>query len=171
MVRPHALIATVGDQLYAFPVESIAEVVHMAELATTAGCPPSVEGFLNLRGSLAPVLSLRRLFGLGDTPPTLYSPLIVLRRPAAAAGDTVALRADSVVEVAPLPETSDLRTLGPTDSYNACARYTFTHGDRDVVLLAPDLLFDAREQACLSDLRRAAQSRLDGLTPQQPAAE
>jgi purine-binding chemotaxis protein CheW len=160
-----------GEQWYAFPVESIAEVVHMAELSTTAGCPPSIEGFLNLRGSLAPVLSLRRLFGLGDMPPSLYSPLIVIRdKNTDAGGDSIALRADSVLEVSPLPEKAGLRTLSASDSYNSCARYAFTHRDRDVVLLAPDLLFDAKEQACLADLRRDAQRRLDGLLLTPPAA-
>lgn len=157
-----------GEQWYAFPVESIAEVVHMAELSTTAGCPPSIEGFLNLRGSLAPVLSLRRLFGLGDAPPGLYSPLIVIH--SNNDGNSIALRADAVLEVSPLPGNTGLRALSASDSFNSCARYAFTHRDRDVVLLAPDLLFDAKEQACLADLRRDAQRRLDGLLLTPPAA-
>lgn len=167
IVRSHALIASVDGQWYALPAESIAEVVHMPALSTTAGCPPLVEGFLNLRGSLAPVVSLRRLFSLGDRSPELYSPLIVLRP---SGEGPVALRVDSVDEVVVLPETpQQMRPLGPADSYNACARYAFTQGDRDVVLLAADLLFEAKERACLADLRRDAQRRMEGLS--RPAAE
>ncbi|BDC47735.1 hypothetical protein F183_A00510 [Bryobacterales bacterium F-183] len=142
----------------------------MAELSTTAGCPPSVEGFLNLRGSLAPVVSLRRMFNLSDVPAGLYSPLIVLRGTSDRA--SIALRADAVHEVALLPEAaSDMRPLSTSDSYNGCASAAFTHEGREVVLLAPERLFDAKEQACLADLRRDAQRRLAGLATSAPAGE
>ena len=51
----------------------------MASLFRPPTIPSLLEGFLNLRGTAVPVLSLGRLFGLHERPLELHTPLVILR--------------------------------------------------------------------------------------------
>lgn len=72
----------------------LAEVVHEVQAAVTVthlpGAPGIVEGVINVRGDVVPVIALRRRLGL-DSPPPLLSDHLVL---ADVGGRRVALRVD-----------------------------------------------------------------------------
>jgi len=56
-----------GDEEYAFPVESVSEVVAVGALSPVPGAPPSVLGIRNLRGRILPVFDLAAVLGVrGD---------------------------------------------------------------------------------------------------------
>ena len=53
-----------GDQAYAFPIEQIQEIVILDTVTRTPQVPDYCEGVSNLRGSIIPIINLRKLFGL-----------------------------------------------------------------------------------------------------------
>ena len=54
----------IADQEYAFRIEQIQEIVIPDRVTRTPQVPAFVEGVSNLRGSIIPIINLRRLFGL-----------------------------------------------------------------------------------------------------------
>lgn len=67
----------VGRQALALPAEAVAEVVPIPPVTRIPQAPASLRGVANLRGRVAPVVSLRRLLGEDDDKPG--GRLIVLR--------------------------------------------------------------------------------------------
>lgn len=93
------LLFTLEGQRYALPVGDVRELVRAARLTPLPRAPDVVEGLMNLRGELLPVLSLRRRFRL---PPRALSPedhFIV----AQAGPRRVVLHVDRTEEVLRLP--------------------------------------------------------------------
>jgi purine-binding chemotaxis protein CheW len=66
------LLFTLEGQRYALPSTDVRELVRAARLTPLPRAPDVVEGLLNLRGELLPVLDLRRRFRL---PPRPLSPM------------------------------------------------------------------------------------------------
>ncbi len=60
----------IADQQYAFRIEQIQEIVILDQVTKTPQVPDYVEGVSNLRGSIIPIINLRKLFGLTPSPPT-----------------------------------------------------------------------------------------------------
>jgi purine-binding chemotaxis protein CheW len=96
------LLFTLHGQRYALPAPAVRELVRAARLTPLPHAPDVVEGLLNLRGELLPVLDLRRRFRLPPRPLSPLDHLIV-----AQAGERrVALRVD---------RAEGLLALGPED--------------------------------------------------------
>ena len=53
-----------ADQAYAFRIEQIQEIVILDKVTRAPQVPHYCEGVSNLRGSIIPIINLRRLFGL-----------------------------------------------------------------------------------------------------------
>ena len=49
---------------YAIPITTIQEIIVMKPITRIPQVPASIEGLINLRGSVLPIVNLRRLFGL-----------------------------------------------------------------------------------------------------------
>ena len=58
----------IENQSYAFRIEQIQEIVILDQVTKTPQVPEYVEGVANLRGSIIPVINLRKLFGLEPKP-------------------------------------------------------------------------------------------------------
>lgn len=54
-------------QEYGIDVMQVREISSMTEITKTANSPHYVKGIINLRGSIVPIISLRRRFGLPDS--------------------------------------------------------------------------------------------------------
>lgn len=89
--RPQeVLLFTLERQRYGLPVEDVRELVRAARLTPLPQAPDVVEGLLNLRGELLPVLDLRRRFRHAARPLSPMDHFIV----AHAGARPVALRVD-----------------------------------------------------------------------------
>ncbi|MBF0099138.1 MAG: chemotaxis protein CheW [Magnetococcales bacterium] len=53
-----------NDEVFAFPVTSVQEIIRVPEMVHVPLSPPSLQGLANLRGTLLPVVGLRSLFGM-----------------------------------------------------------------------------------------------------------
>lgn len=54
----------VGEEEYAVDILSVQEINRMMELTRIPQSPPEVEGVINLRGRIIPVIDLRKRFGM-----------------------------------------------------------------------------------------------------------
>lgn len=66
-----------ADELYAINVSNIKEVLGVPRLTRVPRMPAFMSGVINLRGNVIPVLDLRMKFGLGSTPLTKDTSIIV----------------------------------------------------------------------------------------------
>lgn len=154
--RVSLVIFRAAEYTCAIRSSQVAELLLMPEVVGVTGQPGLLDGFFNLRGSIVPVVALHRLFQKAAPDPGLYTPLIVLANRAR----PLALRVDAVEELAAV-EQGDILPCSPQDSLNDCAEGQFEHGERQVVLLAPERLLLAKESMCLADLAARVRERLD----------
>ena len=84
------LLFTLEGQRYALPTQDVRELIRAVRLTPLPRAPAVIEGLLNLRGELLPVLDLRRRFRLPARPLSSMDHLII----AHAGARSVALRVD-----------------------------------------------------------------------------
>jgi purine-binding chemotaxis protein CheW len=97
---PDALLFTIDAARYAIPLRDVAEVVPAVNILALPDAPQIVEGVVNVRGEIVPVLSLRARLG---HPPrrTGSSEYFIL---ANARHRRVIIRSDTTPEIVSLPE-------------------------------------------------------------------
>ncbi|MEO8622479.1 MAG: chemotaxis protein CheW [bacterium] len=89
------LTASIAGVQVALPVSSVKEIVRAVALAIVPGAPRLLEGALNLRGTLVPVVDLRLRLGLPSRANDPSDSLIVL----ATNARLLAVRVESVDDV------------------------------------------------------------------------
>ena len=67
----------IENELYAITVGRIKEVLGVPQITRVPRMPVFMNGVINLRGNIIPVLDLRLKFGLGKTPITVDTSIIV----------------------------------------------------------------------------------------------
>jgi purine-binding chemotaxis protein CheW len=91
----------VASEVYAMPVEHVAEVAALGDLTPVPGSPPELLGVRNMRGRILPVVDLALLLKVPRMAPP--SRLVV----AEAAGRQIGFAVDSVYEVGELAEPTE----------------------------------------------------------------
>ncbi len=66
-----------AEEEYAISVANIKEVLAVPKITRVPKMPPFMRGIINLRGSVVPVLDLRKKFGIGETEVTAQTGIIV----------------------------------------------------------------------------------------------
>lgn len=157
---PNRLVLTfkVAGHTCAIPAERVSEVLLFPALARLPVQPPLLDGFLNLRGTVIPVVSLHGLFGFPVPVPEVHTPLMVL----SVGNALLAFRADRMEDVTNIAD-DDLRPYSRQDSFNHSAEAQFERNGHEVILLSPDLLLLAKERLCLDQLQQEEQRRLERL--------
>lgn len=89
------LIFLLGPDRFALPTAHVREMTRAAAVARVPGAPSLVDGVLNLRGTIVPVLDVRQRFGLEPCPLEPDQHFIV----AQAGPRLVALRVDRVTDL------------------------------------------------------------------------
>ena len=85
----------IAGQRFALPALLLREVVRAVAVASLPKAPPIIEGVINYRGTLVPVLNIRQRFGLGPRPLTPDQHFLI----AHAGSRLVALRVDQAVDL------------------------------------------------------------------------
>jgi purine-binding chemotaxis protein CheW len=121
------------DQEYGLSIENVVEVVRMVAITRIPRAPDVMEGVINLRGRVVPVINLRKRFGAPPKRRDLDTRLLVARM-----GERViALIVDTVSEVLKLDgdslDASDAVATGVTEYLAAIGKL------RDRLLLILDL--------------------------------
>lgn len=90
------------DQEYALDITNVVQVVRMVAITSMPEAPEIVEGVINLRGKVIPVVDVRRRFGLPIKPYDLNTQLLITRKD----GHMMALIVDVVSEVLAMPASN-----------------------------------------------------------------
>lgn len=127
-----------GPEEYAIDILGVQEIIRMVEVTHVPNAPPSVEGVVNLRGKVIPIINLRIQFGLSVTDHTKDTRIVVVEVGRLILGFIV----DSVEEVLRLPQ--DL--IEPPPSAGRGGGEAFNKGvgrfdGRLLILLDLELLF------------------------------
>lgn len=85
----------VGGELYALDILRIKEVIRPQKLTAVPKAPPFIEGVINLRGAVIPVVDLRRRFDQSERGVDRGTRVVIC----ALSGRMVGLVVDEVVEV------------------------------------------------------------------------
>jgi purine-binding chemotaxis protein CheW len=88
-------------QVYAIPITPIAQLIEMVTIIPLPQMNNGIEGIINVRGTMTPVVSLRHYVGLEKQPRTLHTPIILMRM---SDNRMVGLIVDEVLEVVALPD-------------------------------------------------------------------
>ncbi len=89
-----------GPEEYAIDILDVQEIIRMVEITPVPNAPHYVEGVLNLRGKVIPIINLRTRLGLSSTEHTKDTRIVVVDVAHLLLGFIV----DSVEEVLRLPE-------------------------------------------------------------------
>ncbi|HZO87208.1 MAG TPA: chemotaxis protein CheW [Chthonomonadaceae bacterium] len=102
-VREQQLVAfCLANEIYSIDIALINEIIRLQEITQIPRTSPDIEGVINLRGKIVPILDLRRRLGLPAAEPTATTRIIVVE----IADCTVGLIVDSVTGVLRLPESN-----------------------------------------------------------------
>jgi len=101
-MTPPVLVFLLAGERYAFPLAAVREISRLRPVTPLPGLPPSLLGAAGLRGEVLPVIDLRRLLALPETPSTAASRLLIVHHE----GVTAALLADQVEDIGTLPQES-----------------------------------------------------------------
>ena len=71
------VVFDLADQRYGVDIGTVREIIRMSEITHVPDAPPSVEGVINLRGTVIPVVDLRKRFGLRVSESTAQSRVVV----------------------------------------------------------------------------------------------
>ncbi|MBI2059476.1 MAG: chemotaxis protein CheW [Nitrospirae bacterium] len=63
----HLVTFSLGAELFGIDIKQIQEIIRHQEVCPVPNSPPYMEGLINLRGRILPVISLRRKLGMMDT--------------------------------------------------------------------------------------------------------
>jgi purine-binding chemotaxis protein CheW len=90
---------SLGREMYGVDVHQIKEIIKVKECVKVPNAPDYVEGVINLRGQITPIINLRKVFGMEQHPMDENSRIIMVELES----DVVGLIVDSVVGVVTTP--------------------------------------------------------------------
>jgi purine-binding chemotaxis protein CheW len=94
-----AVCFMLGSEEYALDIAQVQEIIRLPEIRSVPRSPDFVEGVVNLRGKILPVIDLRKRFNLPAGDPTRKSRIVVVNLPPIYVG----LQVDAVTEVLQIP--------------------------------------------------------------------
>jgi purine-binding chemotaxis protein CheW len=86
---------SLGENLFAVDIMRIREIILPQKLSALPRVSTLLEGVINLRGAVIPVMSLRKLFGMPDSAEGMVGKLLIV----SLFRQTLALVVDNVLEV------------------------------------------------------------------------
>jgi purine-binding chemotaxis protein CheW len=140
------VVFQLGAELYGVDIARVHEIIRLQSVTRVPGASSFVEGVINLRGKVIPVVDLRRRFGLTMADHTRASRIVVVE-----IGDqVVGIIVDGVSEVLRVP----MSTLEPPSPVVAGIDSEYLHGiaklpDRLVILLDLDRVLAREERRAL----------------------
>jgi purine-binding chemotaxis protein CheW len=148
MEENQIVVCELKEELYGLDISRVYEIIRLQPITVVPQAPSYVEGVINLRGRIVPIVDLAVRFGLSHSKATKASRIVV-----AGAGDIrVGLIVDGVSEVLILPEGAIEPTpAAVSDSTDAhYLRGIAKLGEQLVILLAMDALFNSEVSEVLA---------------------
>jgi purine-binding chemotaxis protein CheW len=143
------VVFNLGEEAYAIDIAMVREIIQMQAITRVPGTPLSMEGVINLRGSVIPVVDLRKRFKFTKVDKSKDTRIVVV----SCKGQEVGVIVDSVAEVLRIPVDS----IDPSSSLFTEDHLEHLLGivklkDRLVILLDMDQVLSNHDIATLSSL-------------------
>jgi purine-binding chemotaxis protein CheW len=135
---------------YGIDVLTVREIIRMPAITKMPNTPDYLDGIINLRGTVVPIISLRKRFSLMDREHDRQSRILVME-----VGDSLTgFIVDAVAEVIRISSAEIQPPPGITQGNAAqeCITGVVNHGERLLVMLDLDKLFSNEEKVILNDL-------------------
>jgi purine-binding chemotaxis protein CheW len=68
----------IGKETFGLPISMVREIVHVPEITAVPNAPDYIEGVINLRGRIVPIVDLRKRFGETDIRPNKKNRIVVV---------------------------------------------------------------------------------------------
>ncbi|MEJ8546758.1 chemotaxis protein CheW [Brevibacillus borstelensis] len=95
----HSILFQMGKEYYGLPISLVKEIIKPLPVTRFPKSPPFVEGVIDLRGRILPIINLRTIFGLEPLPLTEESRFVDLQLD----GLNVGIVVEAVSEVVHIP--------------------------------------------------------------------
>lgn len=140
---------SIGEEEFGVNILQVQEIIRTMEITNVPMAPDFVEGVINLRGKVIPIVDMRRRFGLESKEHDKYTRIIVIEIEMIIVGFVV----DAVSEVLRIPANS----VQPPPPVVAGMDAEYIDGvgkldDRLLILLDLDSLLDNEEKEALSNV-------------------
>ncbi|GAB7078464.1 chemotaxis protein CheW [Megalodesulfovibrio paquesii] len=140
---------SIGDEEFGVDILKVQEIIRTMEITKVPRAPEFVEGVINLRGKVIPILDLRKRFGLSSREHDKHTRIIVIEINNMIVGFVV----DSVSEVLRIPAS----TVEPPPPVVAGLESEYISGvgkleDRLLILLDLDRLLSREEKSALNKI-------------------
>lgn len=89
----------IGDETFGVRISTVREIVRVPEITVVPNAPDYIEGVINLRGKIIPVMDLRKRFGVKDNEPNKKNRILVVE----VENKVVGLIVNSASEVLKIP--------------------------------------------------------------------
>ena len=148
-----------GDEVFSLEISKVREVLDYMVITRVPRMPEYLQGVINLRGSVVPVVDLRLKFGMPAADVTVSTCIIVVEATVNEEPAVLGLLADSVQEVLEL----DQESIKPAPRIGTKLDTGFIKGmgrqnDRFNIILDIDCVFSSEEIDLVKELREAAET-------------
>jgi purine-binding chemotaxis protein CheW len=141
---------SVGEEEFGVEILKVQEINKMLQVTKIPNSPDFVEGVINLRGKVIPIINLRKRLRLSDKEYDKNTRIIVME----IQGRTVGFIVDSVSEVLRIPRS--ITEPPPSMIGGVSSEYIVAVGkleDRLLILLDIDKILSNEEKSALSQIR------------------
>ena len=142
------VIFRLAQEEYGLPITKVQEINRLVPITKLPQTPLFMEGIINLRGRIIPVIDLRKRFGLALSEHNEDSRIIIVE----VSGQTVGVIVDAVAEVVRIAAAS---IEPPPPAFILDAKYiqgVGKLGDRLLILLEIDQILTSQETITLKQL-------------------
>ncbi|HEX9006642.1 MAG TPA: chemotaxis protein CheW [Bacteroidota bacterium] len=128
---------------YGVDVLSVREIIRLPAITKTPNAPDYVDGIINLRGTVVPIISLRKRFGLLEKEHDRHSRILVME----VGGRLTGFIVDAVTEVIRLSSGSiqPPPSLVSSGSAQDCLTGVINHGEQLLIVVEPGRLLGDME--------------------------
>jgi len=146
------VVFTLANESYGVDIAKVSGIERMQEITKVPRTPPYVEGVINLRGRVIPVVHLRKLFYLPEGEITKETRIVVVD----ISGQPIGVQVDEVTQVLTILS----ETVEPPSSVIASADADYLLGiaklkNKMIILLDLDKLLTHRQASQLADFNAA----------------
>jgi purine-binding chemotaxis protein CheW len=142
------VIFHLGNEEYGLPITKVQEINRLAPITKLPQTPSFMEGVINLRGRIIPVIDLRKRFNLAVTGHSDDTRIIIVE----VKGQTVGIIVDAVSEVVRMPGAN---VEPPPPAFILDAQYIYGVGKLDerlLILLDMDRILTSQEEIALKQV-------------------